>query len=268
MNASIKGTALITGASTGIGAVYADRLAGRGHPLLLVARDVARLQALAERLTARHGVEVEVLPADLTDPAALRRLEERLRGDGSIEVLVNNAGMSMTGALAEADLALADRMIALNLVAVTHLAAAAAANFGARGRGTVINLGSVVSLLPERFSAVYAATKAYVLSLSQSMQAELGKRGVRVQAVLPGMTRTEIWARSGVAPGSLPESMIMEADEMVDAALAGLDQGEPVTLPSLPDAADWDAFLAARAALGPNLSHRQAADRYRCAAPA
>ncbi len=265
MNASTKGVALITGASTGIGAVYADRLAGRGHPLLLTARDAARLQGLAEQLEARHSVKVEIWPADLTDHVELQRLAERLRSDDSLEVLVNNAGMSMTGALAEADMAVADQMIALNLVAVTHLAAAAAASFGARGRGTVINLGSVVSLLPERFSAIYAATKAYVLSLSQSMQAELGKRGVRVQAVLPGMTRTEIWTRSGVPVGSLPEAMIMEADEMVDAALAGLDQGEPVTLPSLPDAADWEAFVAARAALGPNLSHRHAAERYRCA---
>jgi len=257
------GTALITGASSGIGATYAERLARRGHDLLLVARDVQRLQALAERLGGEYGVAVEVLPADLTQKADILKVAQRLREDAGIGLLVNNAGVAMNGKLADADLEQAEAMIQLNVVALTHLAAAAAANFSAAGRGGIINLGSVVALAPEMFNAVYSATKAYVLSLTQTLAGELRGSGVQLQAVMPGVTRTEIWERSGTDASALPPSMIMEVGEMVDAALAGFDQGELVTIPSLPDAADWDAFVAARAALGPNLSHSQAAARYK-----
>ncbi|MBL0952784.1 MAG: SDR family NAD(P)-dependent oxidoreductase, partial [Pseudomonas sp.] len=127
----------------------------------------------------------------------------------------------------------------------------------------IINLGSVVALAPEMFNAVYSATKAYVLSLTQTLAGEVRERGVQLQAVMPGVTRTEIWERSGTDASALPPSMIMEVGEMVDAALAGFDQKELVTIPSLPDAADWDAFVKARAALGPNLSRNQAAGRYK-----
>jgi len=144
-----------------------------------------------------------------------------------------------------------------------RLAAAAAANFSAAGRGGIINLGSVVALAPEMFNAVYSAAKAYVLSLTQTLAGELRGSGVQLQAVLPGVTRTEIWERSGTDASALSPSMIMEVGEMVDAALAGFDQGELVTIPSLPNAADWDAFVAARAALGPNLSRNQVAARYK-----
>lgn len=261
--ASNRPTALITGASSGIGATYAERLAQRGHDLLLVARDAQRLQALAERLEGEYGVAVEVLPADLTQKADVLKVEQRLRNDGRIGLLVNNAGVAMNGPLAATDLEQAEAMIQLNIVALTRLAAAAAASFGKAGRGGIINLGSVVALLPEMFNAVYSATKAYVLSLSQTMASELRGSGVQVQAVLPGVTRTEIWERSGADASALPPSMIMEVGEMVDAALAGFDQQELVTIPSLPDAADWQAFGAARGALGPNLSRNQAAARYK-----
>lgn len=258
-----KGTALITGASSGIGATYAERLAQRGYDLLLVARDLPRLQALSARLTEQYGVKVEALKADLTDKTDLLNVEQRLRSDSAISLLVNNAGMSINGQLAEVDLDSADRMILLNVVSLTHLASAAAANFTAAGRGAVINVGSVVTLLPERFNAVYTATKAYVLSLSQTLNAEVKAQGVYIQAVLPGITRTEILERSGLDYSALPPSMIMEVGEMVDAALAGFDQGELVTIPSLPDAADWQAFIDARDRLGPNLSHSSAAARYK-----
>lgn len=256
-------TALITGASSGIGATYAERLAKRGHDLLLVARDAQRLQALAERLGNAYGIAVEVLPADLTQQADVLKVERRLREDAAIGLLVNNAGVAMNGPLATTDLERAQDMIQLNVVALTRLAAAAAANFSAAGRGGIINLGSVVALAPEMFNAVYSATKAYVLSLSQTLAGELRDTGVQVQAVMPGVIRTEIWERSGTDASALPPSMIMEVGEMVDAALAGFDRKELVTIPSLPDAADWDAFVAARAALGPNLSRNQAAARYK-----
>lgn len=261
--ASNLGVALITGASSGIGATYAERLARRGYDLLLVARDAQRLQALAERLGREQGVAVEVLPADLTDKADVLKVEQRLRNDSNIVLLVNNAGVAMNGSLATADLDQVEMMIHLNVTALTYLAAAAAANFGSSGRGAIINIGSVVALAPEMFNAVYSASKAYVLSLTQTLAGELRQSGVQLQAVLPGVTRTEIWERSGTDASALPPSMIMEVGEMVDAALAGFDQKELVTIPSLPNAADWNAFVAARGALGPNLSHSQAADRYK-----
>lgn len=257
------GTALITGASTGIGAVYADRLAARGHDLLLVARDLQRLEALAGQLRADYGVQVDVLKADLTHKDQVVTLAARLRTDPAISVLVNNAGVAMQGTLAESDQDEVERMAQLNILAVTRLAAAAAANFSAQGRGAIINLASVVALIPERFNAAYSAGKAYVLSLSQSLHAEMTGKGVQVQAVLPGVTRTEIWERSGGDLNQLPAGMVMEVGEMVDAALAGFDQGEAVTIPSLPDAGQWQAMVSARHALGPNLSLSQAAQRYK-----
>jgi short-subunit dehydrogenase len=257
------GKALITGASAGIGATYAERLARRGYDLLLVARDIQRLQAMAERLSQEYGVTVDVLKADLGNKAELLAVEERLRSDGDISLLLNNAGIAANGTLAEADLEVAEQLIQLNVVALTRLASVAAAQFSARGQGAIINIASVVALAPEMFNAVYSASKAYVLSLTQTLNGELAGKGLQVQAVLPGVTRTEIWERSGLDESKLPPQMIMEVGEMVDAALAGFDQGELITIPSLPDAADWQAFVAARGALGPNLSHNQAAPRYK-----
>ncbi|OMQ37152.1 SDR family NAD(P)-dependent oxidoreductase [Pseudomonas putida] len=258
-----QGTALVTGASSGIGAIYAQRLAARGFDLLLVARDLERLEAAASALRDAHGVQVEVLRADLTRRDDVLKLEQRLRSDSSISLLLNNAGVAADGLLANADLDQLERMIQLNITAVTRLASAAAAGFAKAGRGTIINIASVVALFPERFNATYSASKAYVLSLTQSLNAELDGTGVKVQAVLPGVTRTEIWERSGIDASQIPEEMVMEAGEMVDAALAGLDQGELVTIPSLPNAGDWDAFVAARLVMAPNLSKSKAAARYK-----
>lgn len=258
-----QGTALVTGASSGIGAVYAQRLAARGFDLLLVARDQQRLEEAASTLRDEYGVQVEVLKADLTQKDDVLKLEQRLRSDSSISLLLNNAGVAADGLLANADTDLLERLIQLNVTAVTRLASAAAASFAKAGRGTIINIASVVALFPERFNATYSASKAYVLSLTQSLNAELDGTGVKVQAVLPGVTRTEIWERSGIDATQIPAEMVMEAGEMVDASLAGLDQGELVTIPSLPNAADWDAFVAARLVMAPNLSKSQAAARYK-----
>ncbi|AWY43553.1 SDR family NAD(P)-dependent oxidoreductase [Pseudomonas putida] len=258
-----QGTALVTGASSGIGAVYAQRLAARGFDLLLVARDQQRLDEAASQLRTEYGVQVEVLKADLTQKDDVLKLEQRLRGDSSISLLLNNAGVAADGLLANADTDQLEQMIQLNVTAVTRLASAAAAGFAKAGRGTIINIASVVALFPERFNATYSASKAYVLSLTQSLNAELQGTGVKVQAVLPGVTRTEIWERSGIDASQIPADMVMETGEMVDAALSGLDQGELVTIPSLPDAADWNAFVAARHVMAPNLSKSKAAARYK-----
>lgn len=256
------GTALVTGASTGIGAVYADRLARRGYDLVLVARDEARLSALAERLRSETGRKVEWLKADLTVKADLAQVEQRLRDDKSLTLLVNNAGMSVSGTLVEGDIDRFQTMLELNVIAPTRLAAAAARNFVTRKTGAIVNIASVLALAPELFNGSYSGTKAYVLNLSISLQKELEAAGVRVQAVLPGATRTEIWARAGVDVGGFPPEMVMEVDDMVDAALAGFDQGEFVTIPSLPDQADFERYTAARLALGPNLSRNVPAERY------
>ncbi|MBS0562406.1 MAG: SDR family oxidoreductase [Proteobacteria bacterium] len=262
MTHPVRTTALITGASSGIGAIYADRLARRGHDLILVARDPVRLTAVAEAAT-RHSVAVETIRADLADPADLRRIEARLREDPAITMLVNNAGIGTPPGLAGADPDALERMIKVNVTAPTRLATAAASAFAAAGRGTIVNISSVLALAPELFSGVYSGTKAFVLNLSLSMRNELAGRGVRVQAVLPGATRTAFWDSAGGSADALPAEMVMAAEEMVDAALAGLDAGEDVTIPSLPERADWDAFNAARAKLGPNLSRQHAAARYR-----
>jgi short-subunit dehydrogenase len=255
-----NGTALVTGASTGIGATYADRLAKRGHNLILVARSADKLEALAERLRAETGVAVEILPADLSDPAGLATVEQRLRDDAGIAMLVNNAGIAGEGPIATADPALLTKMIDLNVTAVTRLAAAVAPRFAAQGNGTIVNITSVTALMPEAFTSVYPATKAFVLAFSEALTAELAPKGVRIQAVLPGITRTAIWEKESLA--GIPPEMIMEVDEMVDAALAGLDLGEAVTIPALPDIADWDGFVATRTALRPGLSLAHAAKRY------
>lgn len=260
---STLGTALITGASSGIGATYADRLAMRGFDLLLVARDQGRMEKIAADLRSKTSVKVEVLKADLTSAQDVASLEKRLKDDASITLLLNNAGVALSTPLSEANLGEVDRLIQLNVVALTHLSAAAAAAFSAKGKGAIINIASVVPMIPERFNAVYAASKAYVLSLTQSLNAEIGAKGVQVQAVMPGATRTEIWERAGMDLNAFPPEMVMDVSEMVDAALSGFDQKELVTIPSLPDAADWQAFVNARLALGPNLSLQHAAARYK-----
>ena len=259
---SVSGTALITGASAGIGAAYADRMARRGYDLILVARDEQQLQAVAERIRAGTGRRVDVLRADLTRREDLLAVEGRLAADATISVLVNNAGVAAAGTLLDNEADRLQMMVELNVIAPLRLARAAAGNFARRKSGTIINVASVLALAPERFNGTYSGTKAFLLNLSRSLDCELKDKGVRVQAVLPGATRTEIWSKAGVDVASFPAEVLMDVDEMVDAALSGLDQGEVVTIPSLPDAADWRRYEEARLALGPNLSRNHAARRY------
>ena len=260
---SAKSAVLVTGASSGIGAVYADRFAKRGHDLVLVARDGARMEALAKRLRDETGVTVDVLPADLTDADDLARVEARLRDDPRIGILVNNAGMSAAGGFLDQSPDTVGTIINLNTTALARLASAVAPRLAETDDGAIINIGSVVGLAPEFGFAVYGATKAFVLYLSQALQIELGPRGVYVQAVLPAATRTEIWKHSGLDVDTLPA--VMEVDELVDAALVGFDRRETVTIPPLPDAGQWSAFDAARQAMIPNFAQTRAAERYRAA---
>jgi uncharacterized protein len=257
----LKGTALVTGASSGIGAIYADRLARRGYDVVLVARDHNRLEQLAQRLTSEHGVRVEVLVADLTADADLRTVEDRLAA-ADVTVLINNAGMSLKGGILDNDASAITRIIALNVTAPTRLAAVAGKAFGARGTGAIVNMSSVLALAPEKFEGIYSGTKAYLLNLSHSLAGLLHDKGVAVQAVLPGATRTEIWEHAGVDIDGFPPEIVMEASDLVDAALVGFDRGEVVTIPPLADESQWARLEAARLSIGP-LSQREVAQRYR-----
>lgn len=257
---STRPTVLITGASTGIGAVYADRFAQRGHDLVLVARDLARLEALATRLRREHDVAVDVIAADLTQASDLATIESRLRDDARIGILVNNAGAALSGQFIDQSTDKVAQLVALNTTALVRLASAIAPRLVKAGDGAIINIGSVVGLAPEFGMTVYGATKAFVLFLSQGLSLELSPQGVYVQAVLPAATRTEIWDRSGVDINTLTE--IMEVGDLVDAALAGFDRREPVTIPPLHEAERWDDLQTARQALLGQIRQSAVAQRY------
>lgn len=259
---NIKGTALVTGASTGIGAIYAERLAREGYDLILVARNAARLSELADQLHAETGRKVETLVADLSNRGDLARVEERLRSDLTITMLVNNAGVGATAPLLQSDADAMSALVALNVDALMRLSYAAAPGFAAREEGTIVNIASIVAIAPEILNGVYGASKAFVLALSQSLRHELADSGVRVQVVLPGATATDFWAISGTPVEHLPPEIVISADQLVDAALAGLAQGEFVTIPTLANIEQWDAYEAARQAMIGNLSTNRPADRY------
>jgi short-subunit dehydrogenase len=262
-NSPSKGTALVTGASRGIGAVYADRLAKRGYDLILVARSEAPLKALTANLASASGRYITPIVADLNNKIDLAKVETKLREDLSITMLVNNAGTASVTPLLNTDIEKMEEMIALNSIALTRLTYAAAPAFVKRGKGTIINISSVVGISAETLNGVYGATKAYVLAFSHSLQHELADKGIRVQAVLPGATATDLWEIAGLPWQKLPPSIVMSVEDMVDAALVGLDQGELVTIPGLHDEDEWTRFEAARRAISQRFGNSVPASRYR-----
>lgn len=262
MSQTNLGTALITGASSGIGAIYADRLARRGYNLILVARNRKKLTDLAQRITTETRVNVEVLDADLNAKTDLAKVEAKLKEDASISLLVNNAGVGTHTPLLESNIDQMQAMIDLNVSALTRLSYAAIPGFVARGKGALINISSIVSIAPEILNGVYGGSKAYVHAFSLSLHHELAAKGIRVQAVLPGATATEFWATGGLPVEHLDQGIVMPADNMVDAALAGFDQGELITIPALHDLKDWHAYESARRALSSQLSSNKPASRY------
>jgi uncharacterized protein len=244
-----RGTAVVTGASSGIGAIYADRLAQRGYDLILVARSESRLALLARRLARDTGRAVETVAADLTKAVDLQRVEHILRTNADISLLVNNAGVGAVGSLLASDVNKMEAMIRLNVTALMRLTYATVPGFVDRGIGTIINISSGVAIAPEALNGVYGATKAFVLALTHSLVHELADKAVRVQAVLPGAAATEFWETVGVPVHQLPPETVMTGNDVVDAALAGLDLGEIVTIPSLANNADWERYEAARRAM-------------------
>jgi short-subunit dehydrogenase len=258
---SSKGTALITGASTGIGAIYADRLAKRGYDLILVARNAGRLNAVANRLTAETGRTVTPVPADLNKKADLAEVEAILRSNKSITMLVNNAGVGSVASVLKGDADEMEAMIDLNIKALTRLTYAAAPVFARKGAGTIINISSVVGIAVEALNGVYSASKSYVLSFGHALQRDLADKGVRVQTVLPAATATEFWDVAGYAKQKESAST-MTAEDLVDAALVGLDKGELVTIPTLHDEAGWTRWEADRRTLSPKFANAKPASRY------
>jgi uncharacterized protein len=258
-----KGTALITGASSGIGAIVADRMAKRGHDLILVARDEERLNSVAIRVSNETGRSARCIVADLTKKADREIVEQLLRNDASITVLVNNAGVGGPTPLLDADSDRLERMVDLNVTALVRLSHAVLPAFLNRCGGAIGNVASVVGIVPEILNGVYGGTKAFVIAFSRSLHKEFGGRGIRIHVILPGATATDFWDTAGTPLEQVPREMVMRADEMVDAALAGFDQGELITIPSLPEVTDWEAYEAARQNLIPKLSLSRPAARYR-----
>jgi short-subunit dehydrogenase len=190
-------------------------------------------------------------------------VETVVRDDQTITMDVNNAGIGSVAPLLNADIEKMDDIIALNITALTHLTYAAAPIVGARGKGTIINIASVVDLSPETLEGVYGATKAYVIALSHSLQNELAEKGIRIQAVLPGATATELWDKASLPLKNFPASIIMSPEDMVDAASIGLDQGGLMTIPGLHDGDEWTRFEAARRSISKHFGNSTPAPRYR-----
>jgi len=260
-----KKTAVVTGASSGIGAVYADRLAARGYDLILVARRADRLTSLAQKLSSAHGVGIQTLAADLGTDTGIAQVEAALAGNPDVRILVNNAGSARLRALGQSSLEDSLSQIALNITALTRLTHAVLPGFLARNDGAVINIASVLAVHSLAISSVYSGTKAYVLAFSRGLQQELADTNVKVQVVLPASTATEIWTEdvSGVPLSALRPESVMSTEDLVDAALAGFDQGEAVTWPSVADASLWERFDTARASLFAATQTGTPAPRYR-----
>lgn len=255
--------AVVTGASSGIGAVYADRLAARGYDLILVARRVDRLEALSAKVSKAYGRKVEVIGADLAQESDLARVEKILATNPAVHVLVNNAGLARLRPVAQSSAEDSRSQIALNITALTRLTQAVLPAFLSRNAGEIINIASVLSLHSLPVSSVYSGTKGYVLNFSRGLQQELAETGVKVQVVLPASTATEIWDESGIPLSALTKGTVMTTENLVDAALAGLDSGEAVTLPSVSDIGLWDNYDTARSALFAATQTDKPAPRYK-----
>jgi len=226
--------ALVTGASAGIGRAFAEALAARGHDVVVVARDTARLEALAKELDAAHGAAVEVLTADLGTGDGIATVEARLIDETRpIDLLVNNAGFGTVGRFHELPISKEISEIGVNVVAVTRLTHAVLPGLVARGRGGVINVASIAGYQPTPLNATYGATKAFVHSFTHAIHEEARRTGVNVMLVCPGYTHTEFHDRAGLGHTELPEFVWQSAATVVDAALRDLDRGRSVSIPGV-----------------------------------
>ncbi len=226
--------ALVTGASAGIGRAFAVGLAARGHDLVLVARDAARLEQLAAELTAAHGVDADVLAADLLTDDGVAAVEARLGdADHAVDILVNNAGFGTFGRFAELDVDREVQEVELNVIALLRLTHAALGAMERRQAGAILNIASLAAYQPTPASATYGATKAFVHSFTHAVHEEARGTGVHVMLVCPGYTHTEFHDRAELGPTDLPEFVWQSADVVVAAALRDLDRGRSVSIPGV-----------------------------------
>ena len=225
--------ALVTGASSGIGAEFARQLAERRYDLVLVARSRDRLEALAKELAERRGIDVAVLAADLTQDADLSVVAGRVADEERLELLVNNAGMGTVGPFASADADREESEIRLNVLALVRLTHSALPKLIGRGRGAILNVSSLAGLFPAPYNATYGATKAFVNSFTEALYEEVRGTGVSLQALCPGFTRTEFQARAGIDPGEVPAFAWMDPDSVVRSSLEALDRRELICVPGL-----------------------------------
>jgi hypothetical protein len=257
-----RGLAVVTGASSGIGAVYAERLAARGHSLLLVARRSDRLVRAKERLASNYRVQVATLVADLEWPSGVSDLEARIAAD-DVTFVVNNAGAGGLGRIADMNADQLERVIQLNITALTRLSHAALAGFRKREAGVLVNIGSMMAHSAAASAAAYSGSKAYVLNFTRSLQMEFADSPIRIQLVMPGPIRTEFFSSQGMGESIFPAESYLAPEQLVDAALAGLDAGESVTIPSMPDEQPWTALEAARTEFVKAMMSGKVAVRYR-----
>ena len=261
-----RNVALVTGASSGIGAALSERLARDGRDLVIVARRRERLETLATRLQAEVDVSVEVLAADLTDPAQLQRVMERLHEDERIDLLVNNAGFGGYGPFAELEPDFADRLIGVHVRAPMRLTRAALPGMLTRGRGAVVNVASLLALsgplrAPMSGRATYVGAKAFLMSFTQALAVELEGTGVQAMVVLPGMVETEFFStKRGGEPSA---AHLMSADDVAQAIVIGLDLGEVICVPGLDDVSLFDALRDVQKATLFGGTAAQLAERYR-----
>ena len=263
LNSTMRGTAVITGASSGIGRTYAEKLAKRGYDLVLVARREDRLKQIAESLQTEFSIAAKVLVADLSEAAGVAVVSEHIAKSESISILVNNAGISAVTPLTETPDETIAAMIHLNIIAVTALSKAALLNFKSKGSGTIINIGSGVGFSPFSAVPIYSATKAYVYLLTQNLQGEVAGTDIRVQVVMPGAVKSEGWDRAVEAGmNSVPEEIVMSTSDCVDASLSGLDLGEVVTAPSLENISALQDYERAASMLVQSMFNGTPATRY------
>ncbi len=255
-------TALVTGASAGIGRSFAEQLAGRGHDLVLVARREDRLRALAETLESAHSIAVEVLAADLASDAGVAAVEQRIASGSALDLLVNNAGFAARGPVADLDLGAFETMLRVNIFALVRLSRAAMARMLGDGRGAIVNVASGTVFMQMPGNAGYGASKNFVTAFTRHMQVEAAGSGVAVQLLIPGVVATDFHEVAGNDLRNFPPERVMKAGDLVAACLKGLDMGEAVCIPFLPDVRDWQAYVASEQALVPNESRDRVAERY------